>query len=411
MSYELERLVGRSCCALLWTTTLPSGDTAVVEERRTPGDPAAVSGWLEQARMTHSVGLTAVYAVQPHAQGALVAREPMPGETLEQILVRVGRFDSRSVSTVAAALAGSLAMLHYVGLAHGAPEPERVCWLTDPRIVLGLPPPHRWDPSAWALCVHADPKRVARTPPERLDGADPDTRSDVFGWAATLVELASGVPPFLVVDDAPATARRVAHTVPAGVDWIVDPVLRGVIIRALSKDPDLRPADARAVQAELADAAPATAATRALGATDTGPPAPPPVGPDRVTRRWRRATAVTALLAVVATVVLIAALLDGRPQAGPELVRMAAPDPLPTSAPEPDQEDGNARTVQRLVEVTATPCGHLHEEPGGTQTVCLPAGVLLPVVGERNGWVEIAEADASSAGWVAANDVNVPDEP
>lgn len=411
VSYDLERLVGRGCCTLVWTTTLPTGSAAVVEERRAPQAPEAVRAWLEQARTTRAAGLTEIYELRPHHEGALVAREPMPGETLEQILARVGRFDDQSVTAVANAVAGSLARLHHGGLAHGAPDPERVWWLADPRIALGLPSPHRWDPSGDAWCAHANPRRVARTPPEQLNGAECDARSDVFVWAALLVELASGAPPFLAADDVPATARRVTQTVPAGVDAIADPTLRRVVGRALSKDPDLRPPDARAVQAELAAGAPTAAPAGALGVVDDGPPEPPPVGPDRRTRRWRRCVVGTALLAVVATAALIALLADGRPQAPPDLVTLSAPEPIAVPAPDLEPEDGAAPEVRNLVEVVATPCGQLHRERGGTQVACIPAGVVLPVVDERDGWVEVVEADASSAGWLDEDDVRLPANP
>jgi hypothetical protein len=92
--------------------------------------------------------------------------------------------------------------------------------------------------------------------PEQLRGRALDGRSDIFALGVTLYEALTGVPPFQG-EDLAAVLYQVAHGTPVPLGQrnpAVPPGLEPVTTRALAKDPEARPATARAFGEALARA-------------------------------------------------------------------------------------------------------------------------------------------------------------
>jgi len=102
--------------------------------------------------------------------------------------------------------------------------------------------------------------------PERLDGARGSTRSDVFSAAVVLYEAATGVQPFRG-DDAAASAARLRRGEAAPLPHHLPAGFRSAITRALSPDPERRPADAAELLAAIRTPAPPADLTVPLDAT------------------------------------------------------------------------------------------------------------------------------------------------
>jgi eukaryotic-like serine/threonine-protein kinase len=134
-----------------------------------------------------------------------------------------------------------------------------------------------------------DPGLVIGTPgymaPEQVEGKEVDARSDLFSLGCILYELSTGVQPFAAANSVailmavltrePRPPRELNPALPAA--------LAALIERLMAKDPQRRPASARAVVAAL----------EAIGTPDRGSSQAPPVD---AAQRWRRRAPGLALL-------------------------------------------------------------------------------------------------------------------
>jgi WD40 repeat protein len=202
------------------------------------------------------------YLVMPLLAGTLADRlregEPLPADDARQLV---------------AALAEALAKAHAQGIVHRDVKPDNVLFTAEgtPLVAdLGLAK-HMADAPGASQSVGLSRTGEARgtaayMAPEQLNDAKrADARSDVFSLAAVLYHCLSGVPPYQasslaellgkVATAPPRPLRRVAPHCPS---W-----LAAVCDRALSYDPQRRPADGAALAAALAGP---PAATRPTGA-------------------------------------------------------------------------------------------------------------------------------------------------
>jgi serine/threonine-protein kinase len=177
--------------------------------------------------------------------------EYLDGETLAAICAR-GEVAVRSVIRIGVQVANALAALHAAGFVHCDIKPENLLLMSDHVHVkvidfgvsrrIDEPPP--------------DDASIAGTPaymaPEQWGGR-PQPASDVYALGCVLFELLTGESPF----DGSLPQLMWAHLEqrPARVSWLragVSIALERVILRALAKDPALRPTMI-ALSAELAE--------------------------------------------------------------------------------------------------------------------------------------------------------------
>jgi serine/threonine protein kinase len=191
--------------------------------------------------------------------------EYLDGENLAAANER-GSGDLASIAGIGAQMAAALAALHEAGVIHCDVKPENVLVLNDvwgpyPKVkvidfgvsrMIDEPPP--------------DEASIAGTPaymaPEQWRGR-PEPASDVYALGCVLFELATGETPF----DGSLPQLMIAHLEqrPSRPSWVRDmPIeLERVIMRALAKDPAMRPTMAE-VAIELGDLADALSASETL---------------------------------------------------------------------------------------------------------------------------------------------------
>jgi len=170
--------------------------------------------------------------------GALwVAREPVKGETLENLLCTDAAISKDLISLVLYHTASCLDYAHQLGVQHGRLSPAELLFLDDGTLrVLGF-----WRPclaSSGDVSAFDSPHYSA---PEQIRGLTPGPAADQYSLASIVFELLTGVTPFQ--GDAIAVRNRIVLDVPADPSTFNSSLgeeAAGVLLRALNKTPGER---------------------------------------------------------------------------------------------------------------------------------------------------------------------------
>jgi serine/threonine-protein kinase len=243
-------------------------------------DPAGLERLREESRRLARLGhpnLGAVSELGVADDGHLFAvLEPLSGTDLATILHAERRLEGARALEIAAQVARALGAAHGQGILHLRLEPERVIVGTPGDAVKVLD-------FALGPAGRAEAASIPYRAPEQLAGGAVDDRADVYGVAALLYELLTGAPPHAGSPD-PA-ARKLADPVQSPRMFRPEmPIeLERLLLSALEREPDKRPANMAAFEEGL------LAAARGAGPISTGRPARPGAPDDR--RRLRREAA------------------------------------------------------------------------------------------------------------------------
>lgn len=282
--WELQRILGTGGQGQVWYAANEHGNTAAVKliraELLTDGDARArfQQEWQVAQRVTSRRVAVPVDA-DLTADTPYIAWEYVAGPTLTEHLASHGPLTGTQLDAFARELAEAVRDLHGAGVVHRDLKPSNVILSSSGATVIDL---------GVALLVDQNPVttagKVIGTPgwltPEQLSGQRPTEASDVFNWAAVVVQAATGGQGPFHADTFPQVMYRIAHD-PPDVS-AVPPPLSSWATAALHKDPGARPtaqqiaAGLRAGQHAPADAtAPYAMPTPTVAATP--PPAPTPL--------------------------------------------------------------------------------------------------------------------------------------
>ncbi len=268
------------------------------------------------ARLAHN-GIVQVYDVgEDEAVGPYLVFEYVPGSTLKQILQSRGPLDPDEVVDLAEQVAAAVDTAHEAGIIHRDIKPDNLLLTADGRAKLA--------DFGIARLPNADLTREGQflgTPcyaaPETLQQGRYSARSDIFSLAAVLYEAAAGTRAF-PGDEAIAVASKVIHDTPPAPSDVargapIPAEVDAVIMGALSKTPEGRPASAEQLAREVRRAyAEASAIDPVAGGENRGPrirvTPPPPEAPPSPTRNRSLGFALAAGAAVLIGVVAIFAL-------------------------------------------------------------------------------------------------------
>lgn len=188
------------------------------------------------------------------------------GGTMSDRLDRTGLVPVETVLSTGVKIAGALHTAHERGLMHRDIKPQNIFVSEYGEPALGdfgisTIDDERTISGAGGLTVHY-------APPEMLEGAPSDERSDIYSLAATLYTLLEGRRPFALADGRKQAvgelARRIILEEPAPIRRTgVPAAMYNALMGAMAKDPSARPATAEAFARQLQDA------ERELGLTAT----------------------------------------------------------------------------------------------------------------------------------------------
>jgi len=228
-----------------------------------------------------------------------LVQELVQGESLRDLLRRVGRMPIEDAVRIVVQLAEALDYLHREGVVHRDLKPENVILTPGGGIKLmdfGIAYDATLKKMTWSGLSHA-----AGTPdymaPEQIEGKRGEPRSDLYSLGAMLYEMLTGQVPFPQENTFAAMKAKVATnpTAPRQLRPEISPGLEEAILLALERDPQKRPETAFEFQEMLKHPDSLPLSGRAARSTEA----------PRASQRWR------SLLAVVVAVVLYALILGG----------------------------------------------------------------------------------------------------
>jgi eukaryotic-like serine/threonine-protein kinase len=251
--------VGAGGFATTWAARIGSAD-AILKLAHRPG-PASRARFAHEHEVLRR--LADAGAPAPLAHGQLADGRPYLlmtrtlGRPLSALLAEAERpWTVPEAIALILALCAPLAEIHARGFVHGDLKPENLL------VAAGAPPGVGivdFGVARGAALPSAPPAGIGTfeyMAPEQLREPPPGPSSDVYAVAAILFELLVGHPPF--TGDRGSIAFQLRNTRPPRLRWFlaVPPALDELVARCLDKRVGERPADARALAAEL----------RALGA-------------------------------------------------------------------------------------------------------------------------------------------------
>jgi eukaryotic-like serine/threonine-protein kinase len=176
-----------------------------------------------------------------------IAMEYVPGPTLRELLVARGRLNPREALDIIERVLAGLAAAHDAGIIHRDVKPENVLLGNGTAVKV----------ADFGLARAASGIRNTRSglligtaaylAPEQVISNAADQRTDVYAAGVMLFELLTGLQPHTGESPLAVAYKHVNSVVPApsSVNPDLPPALDTLVALATSRDPELRPADAR----------------------------------------------------------------------------------------------------------------------------------------------------------------------
>lgn len=247
-AYHLVAPVASGGTSAVYLAEAPNGERVALK-LLDPGfaqDEAVVRSFLAELEVSscgNHPGLIDIHFASRTCNGVpYLVMEYLDGETLQALIERVDLPPGALLSSVAQ-VASAAAALHHAGFIHCDLKPSNVFVLFE--TIDGWPRVKLIDYGVARRTTESASELISGTPscmaPEQWRGA-PTPKSDVYALGCMLYELVTGSPLF----SGTLTQLAIAHCEampprPSARTPNVDPTLERLIVRALAKDPALRP--------------------------------------------------------------------------------------------------------------------------------------------------------------------------
>lgn len=220
------------------------------------------------ARLAHP-NVVNVFDQGQDSESAYLVMEYLPGITLRDLLDEYGSLTPQQMIDITEAVLAGLGAAHKAGILHRDLKPENVLLADDGRIKIGdfgLARATSANTATGAALLGT----IAYLSPELVTRGVADTRSDIYAVGIMMYEMLTGEQPFTGEQPMQIAYRHANEPLPApsSKNSKVPRELDELVLWATAKDPDQRPADARALLEQVRD-------TEALLDLPAGTPARP----------------------------------------------------------------------------------------------------------------------------------------
>jgi serine/threonine protein kinase/beta-lactam-binding protein with PASTA domain len=243
-----------------------------VMEARFAADRSFIDRFELEARAAarlHHPNVVAVHDQGVDSDQIYLVMELVDGGTLRDLLRQQGALPVPLAFSILDPMLNALAAAHRAGLVHRDVKPENVLIGRGGTVKVGDFGLVRAMANAGTTSADLILGTVAYLSPEQVATGAADPRSDVYSAGVVLYEMLTGVPPYSADTPLSIAYRHVNDDMPPPSEARpgLPPAVDDLVLRATRRDPALRPSDAAAFLAELAN----TRATLGIG------PVPVPV--------------------------------------------------------------------------------------------------------------------------------------
>lgn len=312
-----SRLGSGSMGTVYRATQAPIGREVALKILRTDRavDDASRARFLREARANSALTSPNTVTVFDFGQSEngefYLAMELLEGESVGERIRRLGRLGVADSLEVAQQALRSLAEAHAKGIIHRDLKPDNLFFARVPAVEeehasgphevvkvldFGVAKMLRDDGDGAMDAVETQAGTVFGTPrymsPEQAQGKPLDARTDIYSLGVILYHMLTGSPPFTDDDAIVVMARHIkSNPVPlreaAPYAPSISAEVEAIVMRALSKEPDARPASAEEMLAELRYVA-EQVASRASGVrSSVAPPEGAPARGRAAEDTWR----------------------------------------------------------------------------------------------------------------------------
>jgi eukaryotic-like serine/threonine-protein kinase len=276
--YHVKSRMARGGMATVYEAVDSRLDRTVALKVMHPGlaeDEEFVSRFIREAksaaRLSHP-NVVAVYDQGADGGHVFLAMEHVQGRTLRDLLREAGRLNPRQALDVLEPMLAALGAAHQAGIVHRDVKPENVLLSDDGRVKVADFGLARAVANATSHTTSGILMgTVGYLSPEQVERGVADPRSDVYAAGILLFEMLTGDKPYDGETALQVAYRHVHDDVPPPSQFVpgLPAELDALVLRATSRDPDKRPADARRFLTEV------VAARHALSEDELGPVGPP----------------------------------------------------------------------------------------------------------------------------------------
>jgi len=258
------------------------GDEVAVKVLHTKfaGDDTFVERFRREARAAAQLHHPNVVTIHDYGEArgadgfAYIVMELVRGESLRDLLRREGKLETTRAVSLMRDICAGVGAAHRRGIVHRDIKPDNIIVMpadedsaTERVKVVDFGIAKLRDMAHDATLTEAG--AMVGTPfymsPEQCKGEHLDARADVYSLGALLYEMLAGTPPFVSPSLTGVILKHINEPPPPmPQDLRVPPALQAAVVRALSKDPNARQADATEFARDLQAAAAQDTATAVI---------------------------------------------------------------------------------------------------------------------------------------------------
>ena len=255
--YELSGRLGRGGMGTVYLGRAPDGGKVAIKVIRAELSDhelrARFRSEVNRLRQVPSFCTAAVLDADVDHDPAYIVVEYVDGPSLADVVRDRGPLSPQRLHSVAVGITTALSAIHGAGVIHRDLKPENVLLPVGGVKVIDFGIARTLDATSLHTRTDQMVGTVAYMAPERFasDGSRTVTpAADIFAWGVMVAYAATGRTPF-AAGSPPATAMRILSQ-PPNLDGLTEPI-RGLVDRALAKDPAQRPTARQLLDALLTE--------------------------------------------------------------------------------------------------------------------------------------------------------------